>query len=395
MTEDIPTISAQAARRLLLRAQGLAEEPSAATAASVNRLIERMGFVQVDTISTVERAHHLILASRLSGYRPAMLAERLERRRTLFEHWTHDASIIPLKWYPHWRHRFARYATHTWYLKNLGADRERITARVLERVAKEGPLTSRDFEHEGPPGAKGNWWSWKPHKFALDYLWRTGRLHVAGRRNFDKVYDLPERCIPSYAAMPASDEAAHVEWACASALERLGVATAIEVRQFWHAAPTAAVDAWLKRAVAEGRVAQVRVESADGSAPKVAYGPADLRRRIRDLPEMPATMRLLCPFDPVLRDRARAHRLFNFHFRFEAFVPAAQRKHGYYVMPILRGDELVGKVDPKFDRTTGTLHVRKVWWEPGVKQTRRLLASLEEAAHRLAEGIGARSVEIH
>lgn len=394
MTRAIPTISAQVARRLLLQAQGLAEDPGPATAAAVHRLIERMGFVQVDTISTVGRAHHLILGTRLEGYRPGMLAERLERRQTLFEHWTHDASVIPLKWYAHWRHRFARYLTHTWYLKNLGEDRERIVGHVLERVAKEGPLTSRDFEHEGD-GGKGNWWSWKPHKFALDYLWRTGRLHVAGRRNFDKVYDLPERCIPSHAALAASDEAAHVEWACASALERLGVATAIEVRQFWYAIPTAAVNAWLKRAVAEGRVAQVKVEAADGSAGKVAYALADVGRRIRDLPEMPSMMRLLCPFDPVLRDRARAHRLFNFHFRFEAFVPAAERKHGYYVMPILRGDELVGKADPKFDRATGTLHVRKVWWEPGVKVTRRLLTSLEEAAHRLAGGIGATSVELH
>ena len=154
------------------------------------------------------------------------------------------------------------------------------------------------------------------------------------------------------------------------------------------------MNAWLKPAVASGDVVPVLVESADGSPPRPAFAPPDLRARIARLPEPPIGVRLLCPFDPVLRDRARAKRLFGFDFRFEGFVPAADRTHGYYVMAALDGDRFVGKADPKFDRASGTLRIRKVWWEPGVKPTRKRLAQFEEGAERLAGWIGATAVEI-
>ena len=391
-----PVVSAADARRLLLHAQGLLDDPAAqvpATPAGVARLIERMGFVQIDTISTVERAHHLILAPRLNGYRPAMLARVLERDRRLFEHWTHDASVIPLAWYPHWRPRFERYRAGSWHRRQMGADAERTLADVLARVTREGPLASADFEHAGPRGDTA-WWGWKPHKLALDYLWRTGVLHVAGRRNFQKVYDLTERVVPAHAARPAPTEAEHVDWACRSALERLGTATAREVAQFWAAVTIGQAKAWLGRAAAAGEVTPVLVESADGSAPRQAYALAGFRSRVARLPEPPAGVRLLCPFDPVLRDRARAKRLFDFDFRFEGFVPAAKRLHGYYVMAVLDGDRFVAKADPKFDRASGTLRVQKVWWEPGVRVTRGRLRAFEAGVEKLAGWIGADAVDL-
>ena len=382
-------ISAADAGRLLLHAQGLLDDPSAqppATAGRVFKLIERMGFVQVDTISTVERAHHLILAARLNGYRPDMLAALLERDRRLFEHWTHDASVIPLKWYPHWKHRFERYRMNAWHRLRLGEDGDAVIASVLERVTREGPLSSRDFEHvsEGP----SQWWGWKPPKAALEYLWRTGRLHVIGRRNFQKVYDLTERVVPEYAAMQRPGDAEHVDWACRTALERLGLAMVRDVAQFWAAVSVRQVADWIAAAEAAGDIMPVLVESADGSPPRRAYALPDVRSRIRRLPDAPPGTRLLCPFDPVLRDRARAKRLFGFDFRFEGFVPAARRKHGYYVMALLEGDRFVGKADPKFDRASGTLRVHKVWWEPGVAPTRQRVRSFEAAAEKLAGGSG-------
>ena len=258
--DSAPLVSAQDARRLLLHAQGLMDDPAAqrpATPRGVARLVERMGFVQVDTISTVERAHHLILAARTNGYRPAMLAQALERERLLFEHWTHDASVIPLKWYPHWRPRFerARAKLDGWHRRQLGEDADRLVAAVLERIRREGPLSSRDFEHDGPwggPRGDTSWWGWKPAKLALDYLWRIGQLHVAGRRNFQKVYDLPERVVPHCAALPTPTEAEHVAWACRTALERLGTATAREVAQFWAAISIKQSASWLGNAAAGG-----------------------------------------------------------------------------------------------------------------------------------------------
>ena len=393
---SLPLIPAATARRLLLHAQGLLDDPAAggpATPLRVARLVERMGFVQVDTISTVERAHHLILAARMDGYRPAMLARALETDRRLFEHWTHDASVIPLKWYPHWHARFERYRARGWHHSHLGPGADRVVAEVLDRIRREGPLSSRDFEHEGPRNAH-KWWGWKPQKIALDYLWRIGAVHVAARRNFHKVYDLTERVVPKHAALPPPGEAEHVDWACRTALERLGTATPREVVQFWAHVKIGQVSAWLKDAAARGEVMNVIVASEDGSPPRAAYALADLSERIGRLPDPPPGMRLLCPFDPVLRDRARAKRLFNFDFRFEGFVPAADRKHGYYVMPVLEGDRVVGKADPKFDRASGTLIVRKVWWEPGVRVTRKRLAAFEGGVEKLAGWIGASRTRI-
>ena len=389
------TIPAADAARLLLHAQGLMDDPATqppATPARVAKLIERMGFVQVDTISTVERAHHLILAARMNGYRPAMLAALLERDRRLFEHWTHDASVIPIKWFPHWKHRFERYQLGNWHRQRLGGDGDSVIAAVLERVTREGPLSSRDFEHEreGP----SQWWGWKPPKAALEYLWRTGRLHVVARKNFQKVYDLTERVVPEHAALPRPGDDEHVDWACRTALERLGVATVRELAQFWAIVSVRQVQNWVRSAEQEGAVTPVVVESADGSAPRRAYAFPGVRSRIRRLPDAPPGMRLLCPFDPVLRDRARAKRLFGFDFRFEGFVPAARRKHGYYVMAILEGDRFVGKADPKFDRSFGTLRFHKVWWEPGIAPTRRRLREFEAAAEKLAGWVGAHRIDL-
>ncbi len=274
----------------------------------------------------------------------------------------------------------------------LGADADKVLAAVQDRIEREGPLSSRDFEHSGN-GKKNSWWGWKPPKIALDYLWRTGVLHIVARKNFHKVYDLTERVLPELAAIPAPTEEQHVEWACRTALERLGTATAREIADFWRAIPIARVATWLKLATQSGEVIQVMVESADGSPPLPAYALADLTRRIAAPPDPPAGMRLLCPFDPVVRDRARAKRLFNFHFRFEGFVPRGKRLHGYYVMPILEGDRLIGKTDPKFERASGILRIGKTWWEPGVNVTRTRQAALRSAAGNLARWIGADAVE--
>jgi len=388
-------VSASDARRLFLHAQGLFDDSkngAAASARNVCRLIERMGFVQVDTISTVERAHHLILAARMKGYRPALLARALERDRRLFEHWTHDASIIPLKWYPHWRPRFERFRSGTWHRRQLGDEADQIVAAVQERIAREGPLSSRDFEHAGN-GKKNSWWGWKPPKIALDYLWRTGVLHIVARKNFHKVYDLTERALPELAAVPTPSEEQHIDWACRTALERLGTATVREIAGFWKAIPMSKVAPWLKAAIQAGEVIHVAVESADGSPSRPGYALADLAVRLARLPDLPAGMRLLCPFDPVLRDRARTKRLFNFDFRFEGFVPVAKRVHGYYVMAILEGDRFIGKTDPKFDRAAGILKIGQTWWEPGVKPTRARMMGLRQAAENLAEWIGADGVE--
>jgi hypothetical protein len=402
-SRTVPTVPAAIARRLLLGSQGLLDDPRRkATADSLYELIERIGFVQVDSINVVERAQHLTLASRLQGYRPALLTRLLERDRRLFEHWTHDAAAIPVLWYPHWHHRFERYRQrvleHPWWRERVGADPKAIVAHVRARLRSEGPLMTKDFEDERPQGTDKAWWGWKPAKAALEYLWRVGEVAVAKRVNFHKVYDLTERVLPHLHAAPLPSPKENVAWACRSALERLGVATPSEIAGFWRAISLEEVRDWCARAAARGEIVEVLAEALPGleagSAPRRSYALPDWEERAAALPAPPPRLRILSPFDPILRDRARALRLFGFDYRFEAFVPAPQRRWGYYILPLLEGERLVGRLDPKLRRDEGVLEIRQVWWEPGVRLSKGRAAALEAAVERLAKLVGAERWEM-
>ena len=393
-----PQITAAQARTLLLDAQGLLEDPARrATLKTVERLVKKLGFVQVDSISRVERAHHLTLGARLDGYRPALLDRLAFEKRALFEHWTHDAALIPIALFPHWKPRFPVFAERAqrmrWYRERMGDDPARTIARVHRRISREGPLRARDFERGAERPAKG-WWDWTPEKMALEFLWRTGRLAIAGRESFHKVYDLTERVLPGAHAEPAPSAEAHVEWACRSALERLGVATPSELAAFWAAIPVARASAWCREAVSAGRAVNVSVYGSNGAVPRGAFALPDWEERLRRAKPTPERTRLLSPFDPLLRDRKRLERLFGFDYRFEAFVPAAKRRYGYYVLPILERERFVGRLDPRHDRERSVLVVEKLHWEPGVRPTRARLRALDDALAGLASRIGASSVEL-
>jgi hypothetical protein len=393
-----PRVSAAQARLLLMGAQGLLSDPGrAASRTAVFDLVRRMGFVQLDSISYVERAHHLTLSSRLHAYRREQFARLLEHDRSLFEHWTHDASAVPTEWFAQWKPRFiraaARIRANGWWQERMGGEADRHIDAVRARIMREGPLRSQDFEHER--GQSSAWWGWKPQKAALEYLWHTGELLVVRREKFQKVYDLTGRVFPEQHRSPAPSDEEHSEWACSTALERLVVATPKELAEFWQSIDPARAKSWCEAAAREGRIVPVLVEPLNEgeSKPRPAYALPDWERRLKRLPEPPPLTRLLSPFDPVLRDRARALRLFGFDYRFEAFVPEPQRRFGYYVLPVLEGDRLVGRIDPKFERAEGLLKVRRVYWEPGVRATRERVKKLKEAAERLANFIGAENVE--
>ena len=282
----------------------------------------------------------------------------------------------------------------------MGPNHEPLLEAVRERVRVEGPLKARDFEQSGAVGAGGErkngpWWDWKPAKAALEYLWRTGELAIVHRSGFEKVYDLMHRALPEVHALPSSHPDEHIHWACESALDTLGVATPRELAQFWGAITGAEAGAWCKSALGRGEVVVVWVDSS--AKAKTAFARPDWRKRAKAAPPAPIGIRLLSPFDPLIRDRARALRLFKFEYRFEAFVPEAKRKYGYYVLPILesdgRGAKIVGRLDPKFDRFASVLRIRGVWWEPGVKTTRARVKALDEAIGRYAAFNGAKNVE--
>ncbi len=397
MTASHPIISTEAARLLFLGTQGLLADPGRrASRSTLPTMIEQMGFVQIDSINVVARAHHLTLASRLDAYRPEHFTRLLEQERSLFEHWTHDASAIPTKWFAHWKPRFVRQRerllNNKWWQQLIGSEPKKILDHVRERIISEGPLRSQDFEHDRQ-GAPAGWWGWKPQKAALEYLWSTGELMVTRRENFQKVYDLTERVLPEHHSLTHPTEEEHLEWACRTALERLVIATPKEIADFWHTITIAQARHWCEAVVRADRIIPVFIESSDGTKPRSSFALNDWEQKLRKLPDPPERMRLLCPFDPVLRERDRAFRLFGFDYRFEAFTPSAKRQYGYYVLPVLEGDRLVGRIDPKFHRSKSVLEIRRVHWEANVRVTRTRRRKLEEAASRLAKLIGAERID--
>ena len=392
-----PTVSAADARRLLMGLQGLLDDPGRrVTSALLERTLDQLGFVQLDSINVVDRAQHLTLGARLHAYRPRHLETLLEKRRSLFEHWTHDASAIPIAWYPHWKHRFRAFAKseryQKWKRQRLGPDGERVVRGVRRRLAREGPLMNRHFEAE--PGQRGSWWGWTPTKTALEFLWHTGEVAISGRENFHKVYDLAERVHPEAHRTRISGPRQHLDWACREAIRRLGVASPAEIAAYWKAVPPAKVRRWCNDAVRRGELVAVQVEDAAGGTRRPAVALADWQERVRALPPPPAGMRVLGPFDPVIRDRTRLQRRFGFEYSFEAFVPAAKRVHGYYVLPVLEEDRFVARIDPKLHRDEGRLEVRALYWEPELRASRAHRAALEDALGVVAERVGARLIDL-
>ena len=381
------TVPIESARRLLLAGCALDRAPVRATTARVLRLVRELGFVQVDSINSVERAHHLIVHARLDGYDAAQLSHHAESTREIFEHWTHDASLIRRDWLPWWTHRFersrARLRESAWMRERLGRNWRKTISAVRAELEARGPLATRDFPR--PRGArKGEgWWDWSPHKAALEFLWRTGEVAVHSRRGFEKVYDLARRVYGVMPAQPPRDEL--VRWACLAALERLGAATPREVAHFLWAISPAEAKAWCETAAKRGEIVPVALERL-GRAPVAGFARNDWRRAAARI-EPDGSPRLLAPFDPLIRERPRLAGLFGFDYRFEAFVPAAKRVHGYYTMPVLAGERFVSRVDLASDRGHGALRVHRIWLERGVPAAHARTATIA-ACERLAAQLG-------
>lgn len=375
-------LSNRDARRLWLHSQGLGGTPTGKL--DTLGIVERLGFVQLDTIRTVSRAHHHILWSRNQNYREPMLNRLLAKERAVFEHFTHDASVLPMAFYPAWQRQFRRLEKKVrgweWHRGMLDADGRNA---IKERISEEGPLCTKHFDTkiEGPK----KMWRRPPHKLALDYMWYAGELSTAHRTNFTKFYDLSERVIPDHVRRDERCDEDQLDWLCHAALERLGFGTEGDIKRFWEAASLAEVKAWADRA--RGQLAEVEIEAKDGSVMRM-LAPADIASRLEAAPAPTLRLRILNPFDPVIRDRTRLQRLFGFDYRIEIFVPAAKRQWGYYVYPILEGDRFVGRIEAKADRKAGALTVLGFWPEAPVKWSPARHTKLDAELDRMARFVG-------
>ncbi|MGI2035171.1 winged helix-turn-helix domain-containing protein [Rhizobium panacihumi] len=384
-------ISNEQARRIFLERQGLSAAPNRALdKAGLLSLIHAIGFVQVDSIATVERAHHMILFSRNQTYKRDHLTALLEKDGELFEHWTHDASILPSEFFRYWKHRFRRREPHLAerWKKWHGEDYDSAFEDTFRHIEENGAIMSRDMKAEDHKS--GGWWNWHPNKTALEYYWHIGKLSIAGRRNFQKIYDLTERVLPLHHHEPEVTEEVFLDWACRSALTRLGFATSGEIAAFWALVTPLEAKLWVETHREE--LVEILVAPANGGRPRPSYALAGFPENLGEIPEPPNRIRVLSPFDPLLRDRDRAERLFNFNYRIEIFVPEPKRIYGYYVFPLMEGDRMIGRIDMKADRKAGTLDVKRLWLEPGVRASAGRLEKLEAELVRMARFAGVESV---
>ena len=392
MTRSPLDISALQARRLFLDLQGLSESPRRRLGReALLDLIRKLGFVQVDSIQWVERAHHMILASRWDGYRQKDLHRLIETDRMLFENWTHDASILPVEFFPVWQQRFARERSRLAkrWAGRQGANHREDLEHVLVHAAENGAVTAREMSETRDPSdaGKGAWWDWKPSKVALEYHWRTGGVCICHRRGFQKAYDLTERVIPDAYRGPGLGADAYIDWSCREALKRLGFGTAGEIAGYWDNITAAEAKAWCDARLGN-EVVEVRVQGAGDGAPRKLYALADIEARLAEVQRPSERLRILNPFDPVIRDRKRLKHLFNFDYRIEIFVPAPQRTFGYYVFPLLEGDRMIGRLDMKAERADDVLQVGALWPEPGVTFGKGRMARLEGALARVRKLVG-------
>ncbi|WP_060494337.1 winged helix-turn-helix domain-containing protein [Pseudomonas sp. NBRC 111140] len=358
-------LSINQARRLALSAQGFGKHPEAPpTLPAVKRMLQRLGVLQIDSVNALVRSHYLPLFSRLGDYSPAtldQLAWGRGRQRQLFEYWGHEASLLPLSLYPLLRWRMAHAADGRGIYRQLaqfGRERQDVIARVLAAVREQGALGAGSLstreERAGP------WWDWSEEKHALEWLFAAGEVTVAGRRGFERLYDVPEKVLPkAILDQTLPREAESHQGLMLHAAAALGVGTERDLRDYFRLEP-AQGKAALAELLADGRLQAVAVQG--WKQPGYCAGMPRIPRRIE-------ASALLSPFDSLVWERNRTERLFDFRYRLEIYTPAHKRVYGYYVLPFLYRERIVARVDLRAERTQGQLAVHAVHAEtPGLDE---------------------------
>jgi hypothetical protein len=362
-------------RRFVLAAQGYAPRARRGTATEVEGAIRALSCVQLDSISTVERSHRIVLASRVGTY-PREAVSHLLRDGRVFEYWAHEACLVPVEDWPLFRSVMSEH--HPWRGDVIG-QHPALAEEVRAAIRDRGPLASRDFDGSGP----GGMWNWKPAKVMLEALWHRGELVIAGRvSGFQRLYDLAERVVPrEVLEAPEPDEPTRLRELTLRAVRARGALTESGVVEHWRLlGGTARIRPHVNALVREGVLARIVVE--DGGATVLVPADADL-----DPPRPTATV-LLSPFDNLLWDRRFVKRVFGFDHVIEVFKPAPQRRYGYYVLPLLWRDRIVGRADLKSERGEGALVVKAFHLEPGIRRSVALDDAFDRALDRLRQAIG-------
>lgn len=379
------------ARRLALAAQGFDGRlsPASVQPSRLNRLIERLGVLQIDSVNALVRSHYLPLFSRLGHYNRDLLDQAAwsqGRRRTLFEYWGHEASLLPVAMYPLMRWRMARAARGEGIYQQLarfGQEQQDVIHRVLQAVWDQGAIGAGSLSTRQEKA--GPWWDWSAEKHALEWLFAAGEVTVAGRRGFERLYDLPERVLPdSVLRQPLPDEAQAQRALLIHAAEALGVATEKDLRDYFRLSPA---DSRERLAELEEAGELLRCQVEDWKQPAWCRPSVKIPRKV-------AASALLSPFDSLVWERSRTERLFDFRYRLEIYTPVHKRVYGYYVLPFLHNERIAARVDLRAERAVGQLAVHAVHEEEAGLDEEGMLA-LATNLRRMANWLGLERVQLN
>jgi hypothetical protein len=351
-------MSLRDARRVALAAQGFADRRPTGRVDSrhFRRVLDRLATVQVDSVNVVTRSHELVFFARLGAYDRAALTRWLWNSRQVFEYWGHEASLHPVERQPLLRWRMT--GDHPWGgIRRSVRDKPELVAAALAEISERGPVTISDLDvHRQAPRREASWWGWGDGKRVVEHLFYAGQVTATRRNGFTRAYMLPERWIPAdVLARPTPDADDARRELLLVAARAHGLGTARDLADYYRINVPASANL-LAGLAADGALQEVRVEGWDQ--------PAYLHPEARQPRRRMRTRALLSPFDSLIWERARTERLFGFRYRIEIYVPAPRRVHGYYVLPFLLDERLVGRVDLKADRQGGVLRVRAAWGEP-------------------------------
>ena len=373
------TVSRADVKRLSAYLQGLHQRPAFSSQADLKDIIERIGLLQLDSISVVARSHYLVMLARAGLYDPAELDALLDEGY-LFETWAHAMCQLPSAHFP-WYHAYIqekRLKESGWQIDQLDMDLDAVSAQVLETIRAQGAMSSKDFESERR--GDGGWWNWKPTKVALEYLFDYGELMVSHRVKFQRYYDLRDRVLARHRFRLDKSIDDFRRWTIERGLRHIGIGTSNHVADYYRQAKRDAA-AILSKMLDSGEALPVAVEGWKDAA-YIHRDNIGALERIRAREHEPTLTAFLSPFDNMFWDRDRDEMLWDFFYRIEVYTPKAKRVYGYYVMPILHGCELVGRIDPKVDRKKKRLIFNNLHLERGVKidgaLNRGLIRAIEE-----------------
>ena len=382
------TLTISQARRLILNRQGLTKKDAFGRGINaVERAIKTLRYVQIDTISVVDRAHHHVLKTRVSNYQPKHLEQLLSEKRRIFEYWHHAAAYLPME----------DYRFYLPIMRGFGASRKvnkKVATEVLARIRAEGPLMSKDFE--APPGKKNSgWWDWKPAKLAMEHLFLSGQLMVAERKGFQKCFDLTERVLPAEVDTTLPDDQERARFYVLQILASQGVSRPQDIAYM-----RAIASRWEKYKILPGIRGLLKELKESGEVIEMNLAGQLYYALQQDVEALPARLPkpriiLLSPFDNLVINREKLSQLFNFDYQIECYVPEPKRKFGYFTLPILFGDKFIGRTDCKAHRAKNLLEIKNIWLEPKVKIDDSLAQHFVSAFSAYAEDLGCTNIKIN